>query len=755
MVTDSPLDTFMLLRTGEKATKEVFINKLPVAMVPPRSIVKAAKVKPSVFKDCATNAHEQFEKVTKTSPDQLKMKNKQFNNQEVAKNDFNLKNVKEGGNPAPSDESVKKNQVVSVDLPSNYIIVLRILEKDSRPLLGFLKERKILGHDYQFFSLKPDITRFLLRQQEKRHESSAMNANDADVMKGIICLHALVLSLDAIIHYGIPAAVGVLKHIREKYESFVGDLLESVRRQLAKQQYKLDADFQLHPKVEKITKMVQDLTSQSSNQKIMILVRRYFEYCYTSLEESLRLVKNVVIRRYPNDVAEEGHIREAISQANVIVAELSAELQFCPWSRIGFVIEFEYKEESEWSKFCFESNPHMQGFMSYDCTTGDLFGCKESVTCIQTDASIGKDKPMKCFSEHIIIGSRKITENKNLLSEIENRLNLTLIERDYSQFYKTFGEMEFYKQPDIIVDERTSIILLNEHELDGDNFHSKLTSLMSSMMLKCLNCYVIAVLFASKNTQFPYFAIESLSSFKLIFSKFKKASMTKFHLIYTFTHEETANWILKICNEARDSSPVWGQDEWGKRFWLTEEMSMHERFLLSFPMFTSFTAQIALTATPLKTLLSFTISEMKKSLKWIPERIIEAFHSSLNQNIFGDTNDCLSIPDNLPGPVCESQTGWFEKDHDEGSSAQGTSNCKRTREKSLSIEYHNSCPQEVVCSADDLEQTFEPNIYYHDHIENQGQHKLQRQVRKDESALDVNIDKAAYANPQIEYNTIC
>ena len=124
----------------------------------------------------------------------------------------------------------------------------------------------------------------------------------------------------------------------------------------------------------------------------------------------------------------------------------------------------------------------------------------ESVTCIQTDASIEDDKPMKCFSEHIIIGSRKITENKDLLSEIENRLNLTLIERDYSQFYKTFGEMEFYKQPDIIVDERTSIILLYEHELDGDNCHSKLANMMSSMMLKCLNCYVIAVLFASKNT---------------------------------------------------------------------------------------------------------------------------------------------------------------------------------------------------------------------------------------------------------------
>ena len=99
----------------------------------------------------------------------------------------------------------------------------------------------------------------------------------------------------------------------------------------------------------------------------MILVRRYFECCYATLESSLRLVKNVVINRYPKEVAEERRIHETISQSNVVVAELSSELQFCPWSRFSFVLEFEFREESKWFELCFEGNSKLQGFFAFDC----------------------------------------------------------------------------------------------------------------------------------------------------------------------------------------------------------------------------------------------------------------------------------------------------------------------------------------------------------------------------------------------------
>ncbi len=79
-------------------------------------------------------------------------------------------------------------------------------------------------------------------------------------------------------------------------------------------------------------------------------------------------MKNVVLKRYPKEAAEERFVSNMISQANVIVAELSTELQFCPWKRFSVVLEFEFKEESEWYSLCFEGNRNLQGFFAFDCS---------------------------------------------------------------------------------------------------------------------------------------------------------------------------------------------------------------------------------------------------------------------------------------------------------------------------------------------------------------------------------------------------
>lgn len=82
-----------------------------------------------------------------------------------------------------------------------------------------------------------------------------------------------------------------------------------------------------------------------------------------------------------------------------------------------------------------------------------------------------------------------ITDNKELLVELENRLNLSIVERDYSILHNHFGKAEYYTQPDIIVDERTCIMLLQCH----DNYDARrsLQSTILSIKLKCQECYVI------------------------------------------------------------------------------------------------------------------------------------------------------------------------------------------------------------------------------------------------------------------------
>ena len=75
--------------------------------------------------------------------------------------------------------------------------------------------------------------------------------------------------------------------------------------------------------------------------------------------------------------------------------------------------------------------------------------------------------------------------------ELENRLNITLIERDYSQLYDMFDKTEYNSQPDVIVDERTCIIIINGEEVKPNTNKERTQNRISSMKLKCLECYVI------------------------------------------------------------------------------------------------------------------------------------------------------------------------------------------------------------------------------------------------------------------------
>ena len=161
--------------------------------------------------------------------------------------------------------------------------------------------------------------------------------------------------------------LGVLKSIRERYNDVIHGVLEPIRKQLAKDQYRFETMSQLHPKIERVARMINNIL-RKPDRKIIILVRRYFECCFSALETSLHCMKNMVLQKYPKEVAEEGFILDLISQANVIVAELSGALQFCPWNRFSSVFEFEFREDSQWFSLCHEGNPNVQGFFALNCS---------------------------------------------------------------------------------------------------------------------------------------------------------------------------------------------------------------------------------------------------------------------------------------------------------------------------------------------------------------------------------------------------
>lgn len=48
----------------------------------------------------------------------------------------------------------------------------------------------------------------------------------------------------------------------------------------------------------------------------------------------------------------------------------------------------------------------------------------------------------------------------------------------------------------------------------------------------------------------------------------------KLEIMYSTTAEETAVLIRKIGDQTRQDSKAWDQQEWVKRKWLTDEMSL-------------------------------------------------------------------------------------------------------------------------------------------------------------------------------------
>lgn len=136
------------------------------------SIIKAAKVRPSVFKEEVRSRTATPSTVKETSlEEESKIASLKYfdTGKKTEETDFKDHLV-----PSTQTTSEKKQEVIAFVMSPSYLNIMRRLDTNSRPLLGFLKEKRIISKEHRFFNLKPDITRFLVRQQEKRHGNSAI-----------------------------------------------------------------------------------------------------------------------------------------------------------------------------------------------------------------------------------------------------------------------------------------------------------------------------------------------------------------------------------------------------------------------------------------------------------------------------------------------------------------------------------------------------------------------------------------------------
>lgn len=129
-----------------------------------------------------------------------------------------------------------------------------------------------------------------------------------------------------------------------------------------------------HPKFQRLKELILQKTVNDFAVKFLVLIGRYFEQTSAMLMSFLGAEDSIVVKMYPNSnvVMEQAEYMEIFLSSNVILAEENAELQACPWKYFHYVIQYEYRAESEWSSMVLSQNPALHMFFMLNANIDNL-----------------------------------------------------------------------------------------------------------------------------------------------------------------------------------------------------------------------------------------------------------------------------------------------------------------------------------------------------------------------------------------------
>ncbi|XP_070564313.1 protein shortage in chiasmata 1 ortholog-like [Ptychodera flava] len=217
--------------------------------------------------------------------------------------------------------------------------------------------------------------------------------------------------------------------------------------------------------------------------------------------------------------------------------------------------------------------------------------------------------------------------------------DIMIIERNYDDLVHFYQSHSNLSRPpyfaDVIIDERTCIILQELTDLSHEGSVQPLISQVIAFSVKYNLCWVILHVQTTHKLKYRYpFSghvtcnISYLNASVAHFSN--KTDGYEVKIVYSYSTSDTARIIREISEDSLARTTVWDKQDWITRTWLTQEISNHERFLLSFGCMNSFSAQVMLTACPLQRLMSCPLQELINICPWIPQKMIKQFHHTIH-----------------------------------------------------------------------------------------------------------------------------
>ncbi|XP_067677061.1 protein shortage in chiasmata 1 ortholog-like [Haliotis asinina] len=504
-------------------------------------------------------------------------------------------------------------KTVDVPLSGSHMQVFNALHSFARPYVDVLKQAGEIPHQASMFSLKVDLTRFLVKEKEQLDRQ----ADSGDVYKSAVVVYAVVGAVDLLVHCCLESAISHLSTVHEKYHSTLGGSLESIRKELFQFKVSFDQNNILHPKVGILCKNIEETVKSSSGDgkgnKVLVVTKRNLHSLMCYLEKALSVCADIF--PYFTKTMEEDTFSE-VENHNCFILSESALNKLTKWDMFSLVIEYEAESNSSTCRKCQDIGVSHLGLK------GDVQDMKTEET-----QEVYPLQMKKSDVKVTVIGSVNLTSQKNLLQLLESRHNIAVIERENS-------DSDSRPCVDVIMDERHCVVLHSLMNFTDEWQVENLSRKLVVLSLQFTYCWIMFYSTDSKSKGYllPDAVVANICKLEAALANLN-SNTGRFQITYkvliAYDLVHLAATVRLCCDKCVEMSTVWTKQQW-TRPWISGDASREEKFLTSLQCLNSFSAQLLLSRTSLVSLLSCTLSQLKQIAPELPEKVHLMFYKMIN-----------------------------------------------------------------------------------------------------------------------------
>uniref|UniRef100_A0A2K6TI89 Shortage in chiasmata 1 n=1 Tax=Saimiri boliviensis boliviensis TaxID=39432 RepID=A0A2K6TI89_SAIBB len=443
--------------------------------------------------------------------------------------------------------------------------------------------------NWKFATVIFDQTRFLLKEQEK------------------------VVS-DAVYQ-------GYLSKAKDIYNSILGPYLGDIWRQLEIVQFIRGKKPETNYKIQELQCQILSWMQCQQQVKVLIIIRMDSDGEKHLLIKILNKIEGLTLTvLHSNErkdfLESEGVLKGTSSCVVVHNQYIGADF---PWSNFSFVVEYNYVEDSCWTKHCKELNiPYMAFKVILPDTVLERSTLLDRFGGFLVEIQI----------PYVFFASEGLLNTPDILQLLESNYNITLVERGCSESLKLFGSSERYIV--VTIDEHTAVILQDIEELNCEKASDNIIMRLMALSFQYRYCWIILYTKETLNSEYPL-TEKTLHHLALIYAALvsfrRNSEELDIKLIIAPGVEATALIIRQIADHNLMTSKR-DPHEWLDKSWLEVSPSEEEMYLLDFPCINPLVAQLMLNKGPsLHWILSATLCQLQELLPEVPEKVLKHFCS--------------------------------------------------------------------------------------------------------------------------------